>query len=95
MVEATCGLRNSEILISDNLTPQETTNQMAPEMDTDGAGLSCPGNSVVAEALELYLAGPNSLPSLKWIVQSHKKIDAITAIGNIESTDDIWFCEHS
>jgi hypothetical protein len=46
---ATCGLRNSEIPISDNLTPQETTNQMAPEMDTDGAELSCPGSSVVAK----------------------------------------------
>ena len=35
---------------SDNLTPQETTNQDAPDMGADGAGLSCPGSSVVADA---------------------------------------------
>ena len=36
-------------LSSDNLTPQETTNQDAPDMGADGAGLSCPGGSMVAE----------------------------------------------
>jgi hypothetical protein len=33
---ATCGLRISDSPTSDNLTPQETTNQDAPEMGTDG-----------------------------------------------------------
>ena len=46
---ATCGLRNFENTTSDNLTPQETTNQVAPEMGTDGPELSCPGSSVVAD----------------------------------------------
>jgi hypothetical protein len=45
----TCGLRISDSPTSDNLTPQETTNQDAPDMGPDGAGLSCPGSSVVAE----------------------------------------------
>ena len=40
----TCGLR-----ISDNLSPKETTRQDALEMGPDGAGLSCPGSSVVAD----------------------------------------------
>ena len=31
------------------LSPQETTNQDAPEMGADGGDLSCPGSSVVAE----------------------------------------------
>jgi hypothetical protein len=47
---ATCGLRNFENTTSDNLTPQETTNQPAPDMGLDGARLSCPGSSVVADA---------------------------------------------
>jgi len=34
---------------SDNLTPQETTNQADLEVGEDGAGLYCPGSSVVAE----------------------------------------------
>jgi hypothetical protein len=34
----------------DNLTPQETTNQDAPEMGADGIDLSCPGSSVVADS---------------------------------------------
>jgi hypothetical protein len=33
----------------DNLTPQETTTQDAPDMGLEGAGLSCPGSSVVAD----------------------------------------------
>jgi hypothetical protein len=32
----TCGLRISDNPISDNLTPQETTNQDAPDMGADG-----------------------------------------------------------
>jgi hypothetical protein len=47
---STCGLRISDSPTSDNLTPQETTNQDAPDMGADGAGLSCPGSSVVADA---------------------------------------------
>jgi len=46
----TCGLRNSDNATSDNLTPQETTTQDALDMGPDGAGLSCPGSSVVADA---------------------------------------------
>ena len=46
---ATCGLRNSDIPTSDNLTPQTTTQQDALEMVADGAGSSCPGSSVVAD----------------------------------------------
>ena len=34
---------------SDNLTPQETTNQANLEVGADGAGLSCPGSRVEAE----------------------------------------------
>ena len=55
----TCGLRISNSPTSDNLSPQETTNQDAPDMGHDapdmghdGAGLSCPGSSVVAEGDE-------------------------------------------
>ena len=47
----TCSLRISDSPISDNLTPQETTNQDAPDMGEDGAGLSCPGSSVVADEM--------------------------------------------
>jgi len=46
----TCGLRNSANPITDNLTLQETTIQDAFDMAPDGAGLSCPGSSVVADA---------------------------------------------
>ncbi len=49
-IALTCGLRISDSPTSDNLTPQETTNQDAPDMGADGAGLSCPGSSVVADA---------------------------------------------
>ena len=48
----TCGLRNSESPTSDNLTSQETTNQADIEVGTDGAELSCPGSSVVADEHE-------------------------------------------
>lgn len=46
---ATCGLRITPSLTSDNLTPQETTNQGSSDMGPDRANLSCPGSSVVAE----------------------------------------------
>ena len=46
--QATYGLRSSSNPLTDNLTPQENTNQVAPEMGVDGASLSCSGNSVVA-----------------------------------------------
>jgi hypothetical protein len=51
----TCGLRISDNPTSDNLTPQETTNQDASDMGQDGAGLSCPGSSVVADMDNLEL----------------------------------------
>ena len=44
----TCGLRNSDNPTSDNLTPEETTNQDTPEVAACGASLSCTGSSVVA-----------------------------------------------
>ena len=47
---ATCGLRISDSPTSDNLNPPETTKQDAPEVGADGAGLSCPGSSVVADS---------------------------------------------
>jgi hypothetical protein len=46
----TCGLRIPDSPTSDNLTPQETTNQDTPNREVDGAGLSCPGSSVVAKS---------------------------------------------
>jgi hypothetical protein len=46
---ATCGLRIVPDPHTDNLTPQETTKQDTPDVGTDGAGLSCPGSSVVAD----------------------------------------------
>ena len=45
----TCGLRSAVNPLTDNLTPQETTNQDAPDTGSEGGDLSCPGNSVVAE----------------------------------------------
>jgi hypothetical protein len=45
----TCGLRISSDPNTDNLTPQETANQDALDMGPDGAGLSSPGSSVVAD----------------------------------------------
>ena len=49
---ATCGLRIPQNPTSDNLKPQETTKEDAPDMGPDGAELSCPGSSVVAEKKE-------------------------------------------
>lgn len=47
---ATCGLQTTPDPISDNLTPQETTNQESGTVGADGAGLPCSGSSVVAES---------------------------------------------
>ena len=49
MNRATCGLQNSDSPASDSVTPQETTTQVSPDMGRDGAVLSCPGSSVVAD----------------------------------------------
>jgi len=46
---ATCGFRISDGPTSDNLTPQETTKQDAPEMGADGGDLSYSGSRVVAD----------------------------------------------
>src|SRR5688500_6068268 len=46
---ATCGLRISRTPTSDNLSPQESTKEEAPDMGPGRAGLSCPGSSVVAD----------------------------------------------
>jgi hypothetical protein len=48
-IALTCRSRNSDSPTSDNLSPQETINQDTPDMGLDGAGLSCPGSSEVAE----------------------------------------------
>ena len=45
----TCGLQNLESATSDNLTPQETTEEESGTVAADGASLSCPGSSVVAD----------------------------------------------
>jgi hypothetical protein len=47
--QLTCGLRISDNPSSDNLTPQATTTQDPLDMGPDGASLSCPGSSVVAD----------------------------------------------
>ena len=44
----TCGLQICSDPTTDHLTPQETTNHDTAELTLDGAGLSCPGSSVVA-----------------------------------------------
>ncbi len=49
-IALTCSLRNSDSPTSDNLTPQETTKRDTLEVGVEGAGLSCPGISVVANA---------------------------------------------
>ena len=46
---ATCGLRISAKPTLDNLKPQETTKEADHDVGLDGAGLSCPGSSVVAD----------------------------------------------
>jgi hypothetical protein len=46
----TCGLRSSASPTTDNLTPQETTNQDTPDMGPDRAVLPCPGSSMVAHS---------------------------------------------
>ena len=50
----TCGLRISDDPTSDNLTPQETTNQDTPDMGSDGSVLSCPGSKVVANTYQEF-----------------------------------------
>jgi hypothetical protein len=45
----TGGLQNFDNPTSDNLSPQETTNQDAVELAPDGGGLSCSGSNVVAD----------------------------------------------
>src|SRR5215472_5877614 len=45
----TCGLRNLANPTSDNLSPQETTKQDAPEVGEGGGDLSCPGRSAVVD----------------------------------------------
>ena len=46
---ATCGLRIAQNPTSEKLNPQEATNQDVLDMGVDGADLSCPGSSVVAD----------------------------------------------
>ncbi len=48
----TRGLGITPSATSNNLTPQETTSQESGMVGADGAGLSCPGSSVVAEDVE-------------------------------------------
>ncbi len=49
MNRATCGLVITPSTPSDNLTPQETTEEESGTVGADGTGLSCPGSSVVAD----------------------------------------------
>jgi len=49
-IALTCSLRILSDPTTDNLTPQETTNQDAPDMGVDGDDLPCPGSSVVADS---------------------------------------------
>ena len=51
----TYGLRISADPTTNNLTPQETTMQDAPDMGPEGAGLPYPGSSEVAEGLKQSL----------------------------------------
>jgi hypothetical protein len=53
----TCGLRNLDNPISDNLSQPETTKQDALQVGTDRAGLGCPGSSAVAEGDERLPTG--------------------------------------
>ena len=46
---ATCGLRIVPTPLADNVCPQQTTMQEVADKVLDGASLSCPGSSVVAE----------------------------------------------
>lgn len=68
----TCGLRISATPTSDNLTPQETTKDSAPEVGAGGAGLSCPGvvagrgwygSQVNEGALRPLIKSPDEAPS--------------------------------
>ena len=47
------GLRSSASPPPDYLTPQEPTNQDSSDMKRDGASLSCPGSSAVAEVAKI------------------------------------------
>jgi hypothetical protein len=50
--EVTRGLGIVPNTTSDNLNPQGTTNHEIGQMGRDGAGLSCPGSSLVAETTD-------------------------------------------
>ena len=50
----TCGLQTPSDTTSDHLTPQETTNEGTPDRGLDGADLSCPGSSVVADTYQEF-----------------------------------------
>lgn len=70
MNRATCGLQNSDSPTSDDLTPQETTNQELGETGLDGGSLPCPGSSAVAESgLDNY----ELIPLTKSPTQSHSR----------------------
>lgn len=58
----TCGLRISDSPTSDNVSPQETTIAIAPDMAADRVSLSCPGSSVVAEGARFD--NPESLETI-------------------------------
>jgi hypothetical protein len=51
----TRGLRTQISTITTPLTPQETTTSDSGTVNAEGAGLSCPGSSVVAENEESQL----------------------------------------
>lgn len=48
-LDSTCGLQNSDSPTSDNVTPQETTEEESGTVGSDGTNLPHPGSSVVAD----------------------------------------------
>lgn len=49
MGTATCGIEFTPSTTSDNLTPQETTEEESGTVGADRTGLPCPGSSAVAD----------------------------------------------
>jgi hypothetical protein len=54
-IQSTRGLGISDSPTSDNLKPQQTTEQAPRETGPDGAGLPCLGSSVVAVRQSLFI----------------------------------------
>lgn len=62
---ATCRLRDPVSTATSNISPQETREQDSGTVGVDGAGLSCPGSSVVAKKM-IEGEGPiDALPGIE------------------------------